>query len=124
MKLLRAFLLILLLPVAAVLWFRREPLLEALYGKPIPRLKVEVAILDPLADELLAGYRTYRDALKAGDMERLEELAMADDSFLAYRAALTVARNWSLPAAARLPYYGRAQELRIQDALARQENRA
>lgn len=124
MKLLRAFLLILLLPVAAVLWFGREPLLEALYGKPIPRLKVEVAILDPLADELLAGYRTYRDALKAGDMERLEELAMADDSFLAYRAALTVARNWSLPAAARLPYYGRAQELRIQDALARQENRA
>lgn len=124
MKLLRAFLLILLLPVAAVLWFGREPLLEALYGKPIPRLKVEVAILDPLADELLAGYRTYRNALKAGDMERLEELAMADDSFLAYRAALTVARNWSLPAAARLPYYGRAQELRIQDALARQENRA
>src|SRR5690625_2681303 len=124
MKLLRTLLVIILLPVAAVLWFGREPLLEALYGKPIPRLDVEVAIKDPLEGELLTGYRSYRDAVKERDTEVLAELAEADDSFLAYRAALAVARNWSLPAAERLPFYERAQELRIADPLARDSNRA
>lgn len=124
MKLLRAFLTFILLLSAAILWFGREPLLEALYGKPIPRLDVQVAIIDPLGDELLDGYRLYRDARKERRPEVLGELAWRDDSFLAYRSALTLARNWSLTPEERLGFYLRAKELRIDDALARDANRA
>lgn len=124
MKVLQTLLLIVLALVAFVVFFYRDALLDVIYGKPIPRLEVEVAVVDPLTAEGLEGYLAYRDALKAGDTAVLAELSSADDSFLAYRSALTLARNASLTPAERLPHYLRAQELRIDDALARSENRA
>ncbi len=104
-------------------WLSSEPILNALRGKPIPRLNVQVLVIDPLAQPGLEGYREYRDALRAGELDRIALLSQADDSYLALRAALTLARHWSLPPEARLPHYLRAQELRIEDPLARTENR-
>jgi soluble lytic murein transglycosylase len=72
---------------------------------------------------LLSGYRTYRDALLERDHEALAELAMADDSYLAFRSALTLARAVDLPAAERVPFHARAAELRLADPLARLETR-
>lgn len=122
MKFLRILLIVVLAPVVLAVWFYREPLLEALHGKPIPRLDIQVAVTDPYAQEGLEGYRAYRDALAEGNLERVAELAGAEDSYLALRASLTLARHWSLDAAERLPHYLRAQELRIHDSLARAEN--
>ncbi len=124
MKVLQTLLLIVVSLIALVVFFGRDALLDAIYGKPIPRLEVEVAVVDPLAAEGLEGYLAYREALRTGDTAVLAELSTRDDSFLAYRSALTLARNASLSAAERLPHYVRAQELRIVDALARGENRA
>src|SRR5690625_3475081 len=98
--------------------------MDALYGKPIPRLELGVPVIDPLAAEGLEGYRWYRDAVSAGELEVLAELSSADDSYLAYRSALTLARSRELTAAERLPHYLRVQQLRIDDPLARAENRA
>ena len=53
----------------------------------------------------LEGYCRYRDAVSAGELEVLAELSSADDSYLAYRSALTLARSPELTAAERLPHY-------------------
>lgn len=123
-KVLRISLALLVAGTAVAGWYWREPLLTALYGKPIPRPLVQIAIVDPLAAEGLEGYRAYRDALHANDLDVIAGLSTADDSYLALRSALTLARHWSLSPAERLPHYLRAQELRIHDALARDTNRA
>ena len=124
MKILRILLIVILTPVALVAWFGRDALMEALYGKPIPRLDVHVAVADPYEQEGLENYRIYRDALSSNDLDTVAELAQADDSYLALRASLTLARHWSLPADQRLPHYLKAQQLRIHDPLARAENRS
>src|SRR5690625_7273961 len=98
--------------------------MDALYGKPIPRLEMEVAVIDPLAAGGLEGYRRYRDAVSAGELEVLAELSSADDSYLAYRSALPLGRSPELTAAERLPHYLRVLQLRIDDPLARAEDRA
>ena len=124
MKILRILLIVILTPVALVAWFGRDALIEALYGKPIPRLDVHVAVTDPYAQEGLENYRIYREALNTGDLAAISEVARADDSYLALRASLTLARHWSLSPEERLPHYLKAQELRIHDPLARAENRS
>src|SRR5690554_7427040 len=37
-------------------WLSSEPILNALRGKPIPRLNVQVLVIDPLAQPDLEGY--------------------------------------------------------------------
>lgn len=123
-KVFQTILLVIVSFVAFIVFFLRDPLMDALYGKPIPRLEMEVAVIDPLAAGGLEGYRRYRDAVSAGELEVLAELSSADDSYLAYRSALTLARSPELTAAERLPHYLRVQQLRIDDPLARAENRA
>src|SRR5690554_671887 len=118
MKVLQTLLLIILSLVAFIVFFYRDTLLDVIYGKPIPRLEVEVAVVDPLAAEGLEGYLAYREAIRTADIETLAGLSTADDSYLALRSALTLARNPSLTPQQRLPHYLRASELRIDDALA------
>jgi soluble lytic murein transglycosylase len=81
------------------------------------------AVLDPYDTPLLQGYGTYRDALIGGDLAAIARLARRDDSYLAYRASLTLARSSELAPDTRLEFYGRAAELRLDDPLAREENR-
>jgi len=78
----------------------------------------------PADEVLLAGYERYWTALAQGDHGALEELAFADDSYLAYRAAFTLARSMELEPAQRLRFYGRTDELRLSEPLARTENRS
>ncbi len=92
-------------------------------SRPIPRPAMHVALVDPLSRPGLEGYREYRDALEARDHAALDRIAYADDSFLAYRAALSLARAWDLSPADRIPYYVRADDLRLADSLARIQTR-
>ena len=78
---------------------------------------------NPYDSPLLAHYDTYRAALVQGDPEPLTELAVRDDSYLAYRSAMALAEWPELDPATRYRYYRRAAELRIDDPLAREENR-
>jgi soluble lytic murein transglycosylase len=85
---------------------------------------VRNAALDPYDTAVLQGYRKFRAALMSGDVEALGLLARRDDSYLAYRASLALARTIDLEPSARLEFYRRAEELRISEPLAREENRA
>jgi soluble lytic murein transglycosylase len=85
---------------------------------------VRNAVLDPYDTATLQSYRQFRTAMMRGDLESVRVLAMRDDSFLAYRASLALARSADLDPATRLGYYRRAEDLRIAEPLAREENRA
>lgn len=84
---------------------------------------VRMTALDPFDAPLLWDYGAFRDAAMAGEHAVLARLARRDDSYLAYRSALTLAHTTDLEPATRLEFYHRAAELRIADPLARQENR-
>ena len=86
--------------------------------EPVPVPLVQAVVLDPYDNPLLLEYQTYRSAVLAGDAERLKDLADGRDSFVAYRAALTLARM-PLSAAERVHYYRRVLALRIDDPLDR-----
>jgi soluble lytic murein transglycosylase-like protein len=88
---------------------------------PVPAVKA--AVVDPYLEEPLLGYASYRSALRAADFETIGRLAFADDSFLAYRAARTVAELETLDPAHRLDYYERVLALRIEDPLERAQRR-
>lgn len=83
---------------------------------------LENAVLDPFDTPLLRPYKAYRDAIIGNDFETLEALA-GGDGFLAYRATLDLARSTELSPRARLVHYQKAERLRVDDPLARQENR-
>ena len=87
-------------------------------GEAVPVPLAQAVVLDPYDDPLLLEYQTYRSAVLAGDAERLQTLADGRDSFIAYRAALTLARM-PLSAAERVHYYRRVLSLRIDDPLDR-----
>lgn len=82
------------------------------------------AIYDPYATAPLKPYGSFREAVRAGDALTLQRLAAGSDGFLAYRAALELARWKTIDAATRLAYYRRALRLRIDDPLARDEAHA
>ncbi len=82
------------------------------------------AIYDPYAAAPLKPYGSFRDAVRSGDAMTLQRLAAGSDGFLAYRAALELARWKTIDAQTRLAYYRRALRLRIDDPLARDETRA
>ena len=79
--------------------------------------------LDPYDEAILIRYKTYRDALLAGDFARLATLTTQDD-FLAYRSSLTLARTASLSLEAKVAHYRRALALRIDDPLDKVDKRA
>lgn len=108
----------------ATVWLRLGPpgFLGGARNIPVP--DPQVVVLDPLADPLLGGYREFRDALAAGDLATLAEISTRDDSYVAYRAALTLARSFGLTPQERLPHYARVLEVRLADPLARLETRA
>ncbi len=82
------------------------------------------AIFDPYAAAPLKPYGSFREAVRSGDALALQRLAAGSDGFLAYRAALELARWKTIDAATRLAYYRRALRLRIDDPLARDEDHA
>jgi soluble lytic murein transglycosylase len=90
----------------------------------IPEPPVHVSIVDPYRSEPLLGYATYRDALRAGDLDTVSTIAFADDSFLAYRAARLLAETPTLDPVQRLDHYERVLELVIDDPLERRQRRA
>ena len=87
-------------------------------SRTVPVPLAQAVVLDPYDNPLLLEYQTYRSAVLAGDAERLKTLADGRDSFIAYRAALTLARM-PLSAAERVHYYRRVLSLRIDDPLDR-----
>jgi soluble lytic murein transglycosylase len=91
---------------------------------PVPRPAVKIALVDPYARPLLEEYAELRDALLGGDVEALRAIAMADDSYRAYRAASQLARHAQLEPAERLQHYERELALRIEDPLERPLRRA
>lgn len=117
MRRFRLFLLAFLLLVVA--GWSVLPRLDLMRQLAIPVPDLQVALVDPFDTPLLQDYRIYRTALLEKDYGRLAQLSTADDSFLAYRAALTLARSLDLEPAERLPHYERAAELRLVDSLAR-----
>lgn len=82
------------------------------------------AVVDPYASPLLADYKSFRDASMAADLESIAAVAESADGFLKLRAALTLARAPELSPPVRLQYYRLAEPLRIEEPLARSENRA
>ena len=86
-------------------------------------LELQMVALDPYDNPLLADYKTYRDALLAGDTASLELLAQ-QDSYAAYRAALALARDVDLEPILRAAYYRRVFALRIDDPLDKVDKRA
>lgn len=104
-------------------WLLNAWFAGARIARQAPTAMLRSAVLDPYQAPLLQGYRAYRDSLIGGDLNTLARLARRDDSYLAYLAALALARSVELEPSARLEFYRRALELRVADPLARQENR-
>jgi soluble lytic murein transglycosylase len=113
-----------LLAAAAALAVFGTPIREWLGPRhPVPAPPVHVAIVDPYATEPLLGYGELRDALRAGDLETVSRIAFADDSYRAYRAALTLAESPTLDPRHRLDHYERVLALRVEDPLEREQRR-
>ncbi|HKI57998.1 MAG TPA: transglycosylase SLT domain-containing protein [Trueperaceae bacterium] len=96
----------------------------ALPGQPRRADATLAAVFDPYAAAPLQPFADFRDAVKSGDALALQKLAGSSDGYLAYRAALELARWKTIDAATRLAYYRRALALRIDDPLARDETHA
>ena len=79
------------------------------------------AVYDPYNIPPLRPYGAFRRAVASGDLVTLQQLADEGDGYLAYRAALEVARWATVDATTRLAYYQRALALRVDDPLARAE---
>ena len=110
--------------VVVVFWLA-SALLPIPWGLPrTPQALVENTVLDPYDTPLLQGYKAYRDAAISNDLDALAQVAATADGYLAYRASLTLARSYELDPAARLEHYLRAEQLRIDEPLARSENRS
>ena len=90
----------------------------------IPAPPVLVHIADPYEADPLLAYGAYRAALAEGDLATISTIAFADDSFLAYRAALVLAEAPALDPSQRLDHYERVLALRIEDPLERVARRA
>jgi soluble lytic murein transglycosylase len=103
--------------VATVAFVRSAP-------PPVPEPLVHVALVDPYALPPLEAYGAVRDALLGGDAGALAALADGVDGYLAYRAALALARHPALPPEVRLPWYERVLALRVEDPLERAAARA
>lgn len=80
--------------------------------------------VDPYLAEPLLGYGQFRRALLEVDLNAMHELALGGDGYLAYRAALTVARDPAQPPALRLQAFDQAMALHLDDPLERAANRA
>ncbi len=91
---------------------------------PVPRPDVRIALVDPYARPPLEGYAELRDALLDGDVDALRAIAVADDSYRAYRAVRQLARHALLDPAERLQHYQRELALRVEDPLERAQRRA
>ena len=113
---LRRELVVLLLVAFSVVWLLprdRSPLGAVLHA----------AAYDPYQTEILAPYAELRDAIQNEDADTLRAIAAGDD-YRAYRAALAVAQDFTLPAALRLEAFDRVLALRVEDPLASDETRA
>ena len=77
---------------------------------------------DPYAAPELAAYRSYREALAAGDYATLRELALGKD-YVALRSAERLMRDEALEAQERLEHFERFMDLRIDDPLDRSTKR-
>ena len=88
---------------------------------PVPA--IQVAYVDPLAAAVLDDYRLYRDASLANDVAAATDIARSHAGFLGLRASFDLARNPTLPIEERLEHLERALGRRIEDPLARGENR-
>lgn len=102
-------------------WLLGGPLDLRRDARPDARL---VSVYDPFGVPPLQGYGTYRAATLAGDVSTLQDLADSGAGYLAYKSALEVARDARVDATTRLAYFRRAMDLRVDDPLARAENRA
>jgi soluble lytic murein transglycosylase len=119
----RSIIVVLLAAAVAGGWLLFAPAGAGPSGERSSASELQVTVADPFEAPLLARYRTYHAALRARDHAALAELAAADDSYLAFRSALTLARSIDLSPAEQLPFYARAAELRLTDPLARLETR-
>ena len=112
----RRDLILLLLVVNAVVWLLprdRSPSGAVLHA----------AAYDPYQTDILAPYAELRDAIGTGDTISLRDIASGSD-YRAYRAALALAQDFTLPAALRLEAFDRVLALRVDDPLAPEETRA
>lgn len=75
-----------------------------------------VSVFDPFGVPPLQGYGAFRDASASGDMAALQDIADVGNGYLAYEAALTVARRPEIDATTRLTYFRRAMGLRVDDS--------
>lgn len=83
----------------------------------LPRPEVQIALVNPYDDPLLAGYAALQGALLADDLDALRTIATASDDFLAYRASTHLARHAALDPAERLRFFERELALRVEDPL-------
>lgn len=83
-----------------------------------------VSVFDPFRVPPLQGYGAFRDASASGDVAAMQGVADASRGYLAYMAALAVARRPEIDARTRLTYFRRAMRLRVDDPLARAEDTA
>ncbi|MEJ2357140.1 MAG: transglycosylase SLT domain-containing protein [Deinococcales bacterium] len=82
-----------------------------------------VGSFSPYASSLLQPYGAYLEAVRTGDALTLQRLAEGS-GYLAYRAALELARWQTIDASTRLSYYREALALRIDDPAARDQTRS
>ncbi len=102
------------LVAACVVWLVAVRVLAPV-SIPVPVF--QVVNLDPYDHALLDSYKRFRDASLSADRSTVQDLAFGSETFLAYRAALSLAQDEALSAAERLPYYQRVFALRIDDPL-------
>jgi len=93
------------------------------HAHPIPRPEVHAVLHNPYrGSPLLGDYRRVYDALQGGDLATLEPF-LQQESFLAYRTLLTLARDERLSPLQRARYYERVFTLGLVEPLAREDLR-
>lgn len=112
----RSRLALLLIAAAAVLWLLPR---DRFPGGAI----LHAAAYDPYQTAILLPYAELRDAIQTQDLDALRVIAAGTD-YRAYRAARTIAQDFTLPTETRLEGFERVLALRIADPLAYEETRA
>lgn len=90
-------------------------------GIPVPLAQAN--IVDPYDAPALSRYKLFRDAVAVHDVATLISLSSAND-YLAFQAAVTLARDTSLSSEERYQHMLRAETLRYDEPLDRQGKRA
>ena len=108
-------LLVAALAALVVLWRNSRPVI-------IPTPHVQAVVLDLYEDPAMLPYKQFRDAVAVNDIGTLYALADGS-SYLSYRSSLNLARHTGIAASERVRFYERAASLRVNEPLARQENR-